>query len=276
MSEHDVASEIRMERMVHKGSFLILEGNQDVKRFNPFLDNNSCSIVCTHSVSKAIKTCQLLNQRNFDGFLTVVDSDFKRLYSSNVDCKNLHHSQFHDLDIDWLTPKILEKYLNEVADKAKLSLHGGSQEIIDLVLNELKPISCARLLNHEGIFNFKVNNVEAGDIVFSSTDLIKSYADELIRLGNIHVNQRNFVENEIRSKCQQNLDLMQITNGHDFFSALGALLKSSIGNRKNQQAWGKEIGLHLRLATEKEDFNNFYITSLIRNWEESNSLKILN
>lgn len=276
MDEHDIVSTIKMERMTHKGAFLILEGSQDVKRLNPFIDKASCSIVCTHSVRKASKACHLLNSKNFNGFLTLIDADFKRLKISNIDCKNLIHSEFHDLDLDWITIDILDKYLDEVADKSKVIAHGGTQAIFDLIINELKPVSCARLLNHEKIFKFKVNNIDVGNFIFNTKNIIDSYINELIRLMNIDASQKIIIENTIRQKCGFNYDLMQITNGHDFCSALGAFIRLNLSNRKNPQTWGNEVALHLRLATEHKHFNKFHVTSLIRKWENTNALKILN
>jgi hypothetical protein len=36
MDEYDIAQEVRLERKVHKGSFLLVEGITDIKRFGPW------------------------------------------------------------------------------------------------------------------------------------------------------------------------------------------------------------------------------------------------
>ena len=45
MDEYDIAQEVRLERKLHKGSFLLVEGTTDIKRFRVFIDDDGCSLV---------------------------------------------------------------------------------------------------------------------------------------------------------------------------------------------------------------------------------------
>ena len=45
MTADDIVEEIRMERMVHQGSFLMVERKTDVDRLAEFVDDEVCSIV---------------------------------------------------------------------------------------------------------------------------------------------------------------------------------------------------------------------------------------
>jgi len=65
MDEYDIAQEIRVERMVHKGSFLLLEGDTDIKRFSQFTDEGKCSIVHCYGRRKAIAATKGLSPDNY-------------------------------------------------------------------------------------------------------------------------------------------------------------------------------------------------------------------
>jgi hypothetical protein len=46
MDAFDIAQEIRLERQVHKGSFLLLEGQEDLDRFLKFTDTSGSTVNC--------------------------------------------------------------------------------------------------------------------------------------------------------------------------------------------------------------------------------------
>lgn len=62
MDEYDIAQEIRLERKVHKGSFLLLEGDTDIKRFSRFIDEAKCSIVNCYGRRRAIAATEMLSR----------------------------------------------------------------------------------------------------------------------------------------------------------------------------------------------------------------------
>ena len=41
MDEYDIAEEVRLERKVHRGSFLLVEGITYIRRFGPFIDEKN-------------------------------------------------------------------------------------------------------------------------------------------------------------------------------------------------------------------------------------------
>lgn len=271
MDERDIAREVQMERMVHSGSFLVLEGSQDVKRFRPFIDEAQCSIVCAHSVKKATLALRLLERNGLNGVVGVIDADFHRILGTLRPSPNLIYSSHHDLDLDWVSISVLERYLTEVGDEASVQAHGGPEKIFHEILDVIKPISCARLLNAKRVFKFKVSNVEAGRVVANGCDLVESYIDELVGSGNVDESERHWIRQKIGEEMSSSYNLLQLTNGHDFCSALGAYLRTKIGSRREPQAWGKEVALHLRLTVDRVDFFKLAVASELRNWEKSNA-----
>jgi hypothetical protein len=214
---------------------------------------------------------RLLERKGLKGVVGVVDADFHRILGTLRPSPNLIYSSHHDLDLDWVSISVLERYLAEVGDEASVQAHGGPGKIFHEILDVIKPISCARLLNAKRVFKFKVSNVEAGRIVANCSDIVESYIDELVASGNVDESERHWIRQKIGEEMPSSYSLFQLTNGHDFCSALGAYLMTKIGRRKGPQAWGKEVALHLRLTVDRADFFKLGVVGELQNWEKNNA-----
>ena len=129
MDGYDIARQVRMERQVHKGvSFMLLEGNTDIKRFDRYVDESACSIVNCFGRENAIEATELLYDDGFAGVLAIVDADFDRLTNNLKEHEGIIYSENHDLDLDWSRPSIVGRYLSEVGDKSKCTAHGSAAQ----------------------------------------------------------------------------------------------------------------------------------------------------
>lgn len=270
MDEYDIAKEIEMERAVHKGSFMLVEGSTDYKRFAKFVDESQCSIVTANSRTKAIGALRLLEGRKFTGVLAVVDADFERVTGSLVISPNLVYSDSHDLDLDWISSPALHEYLGEVADDVKLAVSGGASAVLAATLDQLRPVSAARLLGSRRVFKFKTNDIKVGDFFALTGDLTDAVVDYYLSVGRLQAGARAWAKQQISTEVQRGHDLKQFTNGHDVCVAMGVLLKADIGWRKWQQAWGSEVERGVRLAFCERHFGFSSVFSQIEVWEDNN------
>ena len=79
LDAHDIAQELRQERQVHKGSFLLLEGDRDIKRFTKFVDENACSIQNCFGRENLLGAIEILIDEGFPGVLALADAAFDRI-----------------------------------------------------------------------------------------------------------------------------------------------------------------------------------------------------
>src|SRR6266446_3526644 len=119
MDEFDIVQEIRFERQVHRGSFLLLEGSEDLKRFTRFTDEHLCSTMNCFGRSNLINAIKLLYEDGFAGALGLADADFDRLTGSLETHEGVIYSDSHDFDMDWACEQTLHRYLEEVGDPDK-------------------------------------------------------------------------------------------------------------------------------------------------------------
>ena len=263
---------MRMERQALKRySFLLLEGITDIKRFERYVDQNSCSMVNCYGRDNAIGAVELLCDEGFLGPIATVDADFDRIIGTIKLHEGIVYSDKHDLDLDWLTPDILERYLLEVGDRAKYTFCGSASEIIEKIMLGLKPISVAKLLNKQGLIRYKLSEINAGKCFAGFKVDIGSYVGMIFEGHPANTIKVNELKSKIADMMHNDFDLWQLTNGHDFHCALGVSLRNELGNRTPSQTRGSEVKSHLRLANDEKDFKTTTVYAAICAWTEENS-----
>ncbi len=270
IDEFDIAQEVRLERRVHKGSFLLLEGSTDIKRFTPLIDNDQCSVVNCYGRRNAIGAIKLLYDDGFPGALGVVDADFDRVTGRLEGHEGLVYSEAHDFDLDWARPGVVARYLAEVGDAEKCELHGTATEVIEKIMSGLKPISVAKLLNRMRRIGYRLSNIEITTCFLNFQVDVDRYVALVLSDGGISNHERAVLKAEIERASRREYDLHQITNGHDFHRALGVCLRGDLGSRRDVHTWGSEVEMHLRLTFSDEDFKNTTVYCSIAKWVRDN------
>lgn len=270
MDERDIAQEIIMERMVHSGSFLLVEGKTDIKRFRYFIDSDCCSMVACSSGVKAFKAMRILKKRRFKGAVAALDRDFLDVLGVCADWDDILRSEFHDFDLDWLHTQAVERYILEVGDEEKISAAGGTQAVLNIIHETLRPISVGRFLGAKRVFPFKTSGINVSLFYESGKNLDQDYCLALVAAGYVDASRVDWMIREIRKEMCNVRDDRQMTNGHDACCALGKMLQAEIGNKKVPQTWGSEVESHIRLAFRDEDFRNTAIFFKIIDWEDRN------
>ncbi|MDF2599154.1 MAG: hypothetical protein K0Q54_1977 [Methylobacterium brachiatum] len=270
MDEFDIAQEIRIERQVHKGAFLLLEGQTDVNRFAEFVDDVECSIVNCYGRPKAIGAVEILYDEGFEGALAVVDADFDRVLGSLKVHEGVIYSEGHDFDVDWAQPEVIRRYLLEAGDDAKCAALGGYNAIMTLVRESLKPISVARYLNQRGNIRYRLSGIYIDRCYANMQVDIDAYVALIFENRTPPQAEKDAVKGLIEQHSKAAFDLLQITNGHDFATALGVCLRDQLGARKIQQSYGSEVEMHVRLIFNDAHFKATRVYREIRIWEDAN------
>lgn len=270
LEPEDIFAEMRMERQAHHGAFLLLEGVTDIKRFSKFMVED-CSTVNCWGRPKLLEVVALVDSNSFKGALALADADFDRVINSLIASPSLIYSTCHDFDLDCVASGAIDCYLSEVADAAKLAALGGVSGVVQLHLNAIQPISCARLANCRGKITVSLADLE-WDSCYTPFSINKSMyaAKALKKIGPTHDNVNRMLE-FINAEEEEGHDQWQITNGHDFCVALGISLRDALGTRGKQQTSGREVELHMRLGYQFSHFLQGAVAGQIRQWEHANA-----
>jgi len=142
-----IAAQIRLLRQVHKGTVLILEGQDDAKIFDKFVDHSGCKTEVAFGKPNALKALDLLEDEGVLGVLAIVDSDFDRLLQTENNLENLYLTDLHDIDLTMFCSPALETYLREHGDKALLekNFNDRSADVRARIMQACLPLACCRL-----------------------------------------------------------------------------------------------------------------------------------
>ena len=146
LDAHDIAQEIRQERQVHKGSFLLLAGERDIKRFAKFIDQDACSIQNCFGRDNLLGAIDILVNESFPGVLGLADAEFDRIEGLVTPNERVIFSESHDFDLDLVRTDVLRRYLTEVGHPDKCNEHGGAEGVRAWVLRGCKPLSMLRYI----------------------------------------------------------------------------------------------------------------------------------
>lgn len=265
-----LAAEVRMERQKHKGSFLLLEGATDVKRFERFIDEGKCSFVNCFGKPNVKGAVDQLYDDGFSGAVGMVDADFDRLLNLVTQHEGLIWSDGHDFDLDTAITTVFERYLGEVADPAKVAASGGPRAFLAGLLSALKPLSALRFANEKHGLGYSLTQLEHDKFFDGATVDIEKLI-EYVSWGKFSSTaQRDALRSHIQRYATAPIDLIQMTCGHDFCAALGIALRAQLGSRKSPQTWRSEIEMHFRLALDFGHLKETGVVAALSSWEAAN------
>jgi len=121
-----IENEVIMHRQTHRGSFLLLEGEDD-HRFWDRRVSQGCELVIGDGKQNVEGAVRRLDTRRFSGALGIVDADFDRLQDRALPSPNLLATDAHDLECVLLRSPALDGVLAEYGDRAKIRRFEATQ-----------------------------------------------------------------------------------------------------------------------------------------------------
>ena len=271
----DICAEIRMERQKHKGSFLLVEGGNDWKRFGKFLSKDECSVVVCHGRSNVEKSVALLHDRGALGNLGLIDQDFDKVLKKATPVDDVITSNFHDFDIDMFLTPAFERYLLEVA---RPNIFDNEKTVDDLrseIMGFIRPVSALRLVNQYFNLRYDLKNLDIKDFL----------VDEVVDIDRmiLSVSTGKFsgekeiadLKKRVVSCLNSKVDLRDFSNGHDVFAAISLFLENKIGSRRGTGNHPREIERVMRLTFDDGDMEESGLANKIRVWERDNNFQVL-
>lgn len=270
-----IVAQIRMERQTHKGSFLLLEGSTDAKRIEKFVYGQKCSIVNCFGKSNLIDAIELMQDVGIEYALGLADADFERIAGQLPQRDGVIHSEFHDHDLDNAFTDVIDRYLEEVADPKKVLARGGIRPCLNDIMLALKPLSVLRDANDSRKLKYNLKQLDIDDF-FDGSEIDIDKMIDAVSYGKFRDSASKAVlRKHIDDLMIADLDLFQLTNGHDFIFGLGIALRGMIGDRREPQTWRSEVEMHLRFGLSREDFSSTYVFREIKSWEVQSGFSVL-
>lgn len=269
------------------GNYLIVEGNSDYHFYKKFISQEHCTIKQAHGNVNVIEVVEILDSRNFEKKLAILDSDFNKLDSEINSNENIVFTDDHDIEVMIFKSPALERVLELHYSEVKFKKFQGKTGIAfrDLILNLAKPIGYLKWANKTynlGLV-FKPKKPEGKQLKYSKFidernlnfkgeyDLINTVVNYSNNKGT-EVKSRGEIEESYQSKLKEAVDLLQLCNGHDIANLISLALRKAIGSKNLDY---KAIECDLILSFDTSEFNQTEVFISMKKWEKKTGLTIL-
>lgn len=232
--------------------FLVVEGIDDVKIFDKLIDKNNVELYNAEGYVNLIDIINVLNRKQQfkNNLIGIKDADFDHILGVQNNISNLFVTDYHDLETT---------LMNDEFEKSLCAEFGITEK--DIIINaakELKVYSFVRLYNqikanensdYDGI-NFDC--IKLGHIYNGCTPIDLGFCLSHLKSLGGNSSKADFPNNsDITSLMllHNNVDINQLTRGHDLFYALLEKIKYLTGKKNIGY---KEICLAFRFSIRKE------------------------
>jgi hypothetical protein len=274
LTAHDIANTVRMTRTLHKGAFLIVEGDTDARVYKRFVDEIKCKVIPAHHKDNATEVLKILENESLEGILVIVDADFWHLESIKTNSVNLFLTDTHDLETMIISnTEVLEKVLSEFGSTNKINqLH---HPVIHLVLEATLPIGLLRWIASPSKDNLPL---KFRDLLFENfvdkpklkININKLLEEVKANSGDPEINEES-IKNKIKSLKKENHDPWQVCSGHDMVQILAIGFRFVFGNKKTKKLTAEILEGMLRLVYEYSHFQLTQLCRSIKSWEKTNA-----
>ena len=262
----EVVSEVLMCRQGHRGAFLLLEGPDDSRFWEPRVHQTQCEIVIAGGKKTVVSAIRDLDRLAINGTVGLVDDDCDRQRSLSLPSPNLIATDARDLEGVLLRSTAFAKVLAEYGDRAKIAAFESKgvcvkQALLDraLLLGRLRWLALVK------DWNIKFSRLRHLDFVDAQSWQLDESAlvEQVQRLGNLP--ERSAIEHELsKLTCP---DPWLVCHGHDLIAILGIGLSHVLG-KHNPGA--NSMGAVLRAGFTPDEFAALSLTRDLRGWEATN------
>lgn len=262
-----LAAEIKMTRANHCGTFLVVEGANDVRFWAP-RRHVDCDLVDGEGKKNVVGVVNRLDAVEFDGVLGVVDSDYDSLNGVMLGSDNLVATDAHDLECLLCRSSALDTVLAEFGSSEKIQRF-ERREGVDVrtsLLNRAEifgrlrwAVQCLELSIDSGL-------IRVPRFVHDRSWTVDRNA--LIRTVQGEISDGSTLSAQIDSLSRP--DPWYVVQGPDLIELLRIGLKHVLGDLPNTTGY-KEIARVLRAAISTEELKTTKFGVDIRRWEVRNS-----
>lgn len=269
------------------GYYLIVEGKKDVKLYGKFINQNNIRIEPAFGNEKVKKILEILDERGFEKKVGIIDSDFKKILNVTETIGGLFITDDHDIEVMIIKTKALEHVLNVYCSASKIKDFERERQtsIREAVLALGREIGYLKLANkiYDLGLVFKPQNPEGNHIKYANFTCEKTFnflgSQLLIEAAiNYSRNRSGFIKDksEIEAKfkeiSEQDLDLMQLVNGHDLANFLYILMKKILKSKNKMLNDFTCIEDSLILAYDFSSFKETELFTQIAEWSRQEKI----
>lgn len=265
----DIIAEIKMSRTAFKGSFLLLEGDEDIKFWRSRdIDAKTCQFVLAGGKSTVLKAIEEIDRNNLKGVLAIVDDDCDSVRGIALASVNLIRTETRDLETLMLSSRALERLLDQLGDAEKIAIleQQEARRIRDVFISRALIFGQIRYLSLARAWGIRFESLQPGHFgdeaswTFDRRALLTEICRQMPSM------KLEDLEQQLCSVPSVNPWL--ILHGKDSLKVLAVGFRKCLGHACVST---EMLRIMLLFAFDRSMFSNTRLYADIRQWESNNS-----
>ena len=262
-----LVAEIKMRRTQHEGSFLVVEGKDDMRFWKPH-SHDSCRRINGGGKNNVIRGLLRLDQLPYKGILGVVDSNLDHLLGKSPQSANLVATDAHDLECLLCKSSALDHVLAELGDDGKIDRFNQSHntDVRTALLERGLVLGRLRWAARRMEPNIGVSHIVPARFVDESTWTVNDQAliDEMAHHSDVDAQRLHREITQLPAA-----DPWHVVHGHDLVEILKIGLRRVLGSLRTTIGVEQIAGL-LRQSIPPQELQATGLWCHIRRWESRN------
>ena len=265
-----LATSIRLRRRYNSNSFLVVEGHDDLRFFQQFLDQDNCQIEIAAGKANVTAVLSILETGCVPGVVGVVDADFDHIEGTHPTINNLIVLETVDLEALLIRSRSLDRVLEHWGSKEKIARF--SEDVRGALLAAALWIGCLRLYSHRSNLNLRFQNFRYSACIDSDSLNIKPGI--LIQTVLNHSQRHDLSVRQIKSRIvsilESIVDPWLLCFGKDMNEILAVGLRHVLGSNKWQDIRPEQLRRYLSLGFYPSDLEESGLGRDLHDWEARN------
>ena len=261
---------IVLKRQIHKGCFLVVEGIDDLRFFNKFVDHEACRITEARGKENVIEVVSILEKESIRGIVGVIDADFDHIEGNRRPSENIIVLDTVDLEALLIRSPALDAVLAEWGSTKKIVEFG--KDIREVLLDAAVWVGCLRLYSSRTQSKFRFRGLKYKkiiDIQSFSLDVVCLVSEVLNRSQKPNLSTEDIVE-ELKRIHLALKNYWLVCLGKDMVNILAFALKRKVGSNRAKNIKSESISSDLRQSYHRNDLDKSKLGNDLYEWESRN------
>lgn len=246
-------------------NFVFVEGDSDIRLFRKFFRADNCKVEHIPGGNVKLEDCVAELISIYPLIIGVRDADFHHLSPTPYAKPNMFLTDYHDIEMTMLAEDtVLNALIFEFTDIPKTDHITFRNKIIKTI----EKISYLKWLNDRENLELKFKKVGFQHLISNfNIDFSQYLSRVLSNSDNATLRDEVIILQKISDLATLNLDLLQLTNGHDTLQAFSQVFRE----QGNKGVSDKDIARSFRMTYTIAHFQKTNLYEALNNWANQNN-----
>lgn len=265
-----LANSIRLKRQVDNKCFLVVEGRDDRKFFEHFVDETACSVTVANGKPNVTEVIARLENDQFPGIIGVVDADLDHIEGYQSLSDNLIILETADLEALLIRSSALDRVLVELGSRDKITRFRVN--VREVLVTAAVWIAYLRLHSIRDSLSLRFKGIKYKECIIDKTLSINPEAlvQGVLNRSQLHGHSCMDIVAALRLIHESKIDPWLICYGKDMIGILSVGLRKTLGSNNANDVTPEIINRELRLAFDWDDMNRSEFGQNLRAWSKRN------